>query len=66
MHMYTKGILAEQKSYGFKNFEKLEVRNFFSKITAGRTVFNFSIKTSCFELVFSLFQEKIDNFLRFL
>ena len=31
MYIYTKGIDAQQKSYGFKNFEKLEVRNFFSK-----------------------------------
>ena len=40
-----KGIFAKQKSYGFKNFHKLEVENFFFKITAGRTVFNFSYKT---------------------
>ena len=36
-----KGNFAEQKSYRFKNFEKLEVQNFFVKITAGRTVFIF-------------------------
>ena len=29
--MYTKGIVAQQKSYGFKNFVKFEVENFFSK-----------------------------------
>ena len=29
MYIYTKGIVAQQKSYGFKNFEKLEVRIFF-------------------------------------
>ena len=45
MYMYAKGILAEQKSYGFKNLVKLEVRIFFFKITAGRTVFNFPCKT---------------------
>ena len=45
MYMYTKGIIAEQKSYGFKNLVKLEVGIFFFKITAGRTVFNFSCKT---------------------
>ena len=57
-----KGKFAEQKSYGFKNFEKLEVQIFFL-ITAGRTVFNFSCQTSDFELVFSLFEEKNENFL---
>ena len=46
--MYAQGIVAQQKSYGFENFEKLDVRNFFFKITAGRTVFNFSCKTSFF------------------
>ena len=58
-----KGKFAEQKSYGFKNFEKLEVQIFFFKITAGRTVFNFSCQTSGFELVFSLFKQKNDTFL---
>ena len=48
MYMYAKGIVAQQKFYGFKNYEKLEVQNFFFKIKAGRTVFNFSIKTSFF------------------
>ena len=56
MYMYAKGIVAKQKSYGFKNFVKLEVENFFFEITAGRTVFNFSNKTSCFAPVFSLFE----------
>ena len=45
MYMYAKGILAEQKSSGFKNLVKLEVRILFFKITAGRTVYNFSYKT---------------------
>ena len=31
-------------------------QDFFFKITAGRTLFNFSMKTSSFELVFSLFE----------
>ena len=56
LFFYAKGILAKQKSYGFKIFEKLEVGIIFFKITAVRTVFNFSIKTSCFVLVFSLFE----------
>ena len=29
MDMYTKGIIAEQKSYGFKNLVELGVENFF-------------------------------------
>ena len=45
MYMYTKGIIAEQKSYGFKNLVKLGVENINFKITIGRTVFNFSYKT---------------------
>ena len=57
MYMCAKGILAQQKSYGFQNFEKLEVGIFFFfKITAGKTVFNFSCKTSGFDLVFALFE----------
>ena len=52
MYMYAKGIVAQQKSYRFKNFEKLEGGIFFFKITAGSTVFNFSCKTLCFGLVF--------------
>ena len=31
MYIYTKEIGAQQKSYGFKSFVKLEVENFFSK-----------------------------------
>ena len=45
MYIYTKGIVAQQKSYGFKNLVKLEVGIFFFKITAGRTIFGFSSKT---------------------
>ena len=56
IYIYVKGKFAEQKSYGFKNFVKLEVDNFFFEIKAGRTVFNFLNKTSCFSLVFSLFE----------
>ena len=48
MCVYTKGIIAEQKSYGFKNLVKLGVENFFFKIPIGRTVFIFSCKTSRF------------------
>ena len=58
MYMYAKGIVAQQKSYGFSNFKKLEVGIFFFKIKAGRTVFNFSCKTSGFGPVFSLFEKK--------
>ena len=39
---------AEEFSYGFKNLVKLGVENFFFKIYMGRTVFNFSCKTSVF------------------
>ena len=39
-----------QKNFlmGLKNLVKLGVENFFFKIPIGRTVFNFSCKTSCF------------------
>ena len=49
-------ICAQQKSYGFKNLVKLEVeiKNF--KITMGRTVFNFSCKTSVFAGMGALFE----------
>ena len=47
---------AEQNPYGFKNWVKLGVRRKNFKITAGRTVFKFSYKTSGFALVFSLFE----------
>ena len=49
---------AEQNPYGFKNLMKLGVREKIFEITAGRTVFNFSCKTSVFGAVFSLFEKK--------
>ena len=54
LYLYE-GIIAQQKYYGFLKYLKLEIRIFFFKIKAGRMVFNFSCKTSDFELVFSLF-----------
>ena len=45
MYMYAKGIVAQKKSYGFKNLEKLEVRIFFFKIKAVRMIFELSSKT---------------------
>ena len=56
MYMYTKGIIAEQKSYGFKNLVKLGIENINFKITLGRTVFNFSYKTSVFAGLGALFE----------
>ena len=44
MYIYTEGIVAKQKSYGFKNFKKLEVEIYFFKIKAGRTVLIFHAK----------------------
>ena len=54
--MYTKAIVAQQKCYGFKNLVKLGVENINFKITLGRTVFNFSYKTSVFEGLGALFE----------
>jgi len=54
--MYTKEIIAQQKSYGFKNLVKLGVENINFKITIGRTVFNFSYKTSVFAGLGALFE----------
>ena len=56
MYMQTKGIFAEQKSYGFKNLVKLGVEIINFKITIGRTVFNFSCKTSVFAGLGALFE----------
>ena len=39
MYTYAKGIVAQQKPYGSSNFKKLEVGNFFFKITDGKTGF---------------------------
>ena len=64
--MFVQKEFWHNKSFmGFKILRSLR-SGFFFQNTADRTVFNFSIKTSCFEPVFSLFEEKIDNFLRFL
>ena len=46
--MYRKGIVAEQKSYGFKNLVKLETVPMKIKIPLCTTVFGFSSKTSFF------------------
>ena len=56
VQLYTKEILAEQKSYGFKNLVKLGVEIINFKITIGRTVFNFSCKTSVFAGMGALFE----------
>ena len=42
--------------YGFKNLVKLGVEIFFFKISMGRTVFNFSCKTSVFAGMGALFE----------
>ena len=55
MYMYTKGILAQQKSYWFKNLVKLESVPIKIKIPIGRTVFGFSSKTSLFGGLGALF-----------
>ena len=55
MYKYTKGIVAQQKFYGFKNLVKLEVENFFFKIFCCRTSFGFSSKTSKNKRRFCLF-----------
>ena len=57
--MYTKGIVAQQKSYGFKSLVKLGVENINFKITKGRTDFNFSSKTSVFAGLGALFEKKM-------
>ena len=65
MHYLAYGYSrAGQNFYGFKNLMKLGVGIFFFKIPRGRTVFNFSCKTSVFGAVFSLFEKKIKK-LRF-
>ena len=53
--MYAKGIVAQQKSYGFKNLVKLETVPIKIKIPIGRTVFGFSSKTSFFAGLGALF-----------
>ena len=45
---FYNGKKCRKFSYGFKNLVKLEVENFFFKIPIGRTIFNFSCKTSRF------------------
>ena len=47
--------------YGFKNLLKLEVEIINFKITIGRTVFNFSCKTSVFAGLDALLEYKNDN-----
>ena len=49
---------AENFFYWYKNLVKLVGQGKKFKINAGRTVFNFSCKTSGFVLVFSLFEKK--------
>ena len=56
MYNYPKAIVAQQKSYGFKNLVKLGVEHINFKITIGRTVFNFSCKTSFFAGMGALFE----------
>ena len=65
MYMYIKGIVAQQKSYGFKNLVKLEVARTKIKIPLGRTVFGFSSKTSFFAGLGALFGTFLFNFLSF-
>ena len=48
MYMYAKGIVAEQKSYGFKNLVKLDIVILKIKIPPCTTLFSFSCKTSFF------------------
>ena len=55
MYIYKRNPCRTKVLWVLK-FGEVGGRDFFFKITAGRTVFNFSCKTSCFELVFSLFE----------
>ena len=52
-------------SYGFKSSVKLGVEIIFFKIPIGRTVFNFSCKTSVFAGMDAHFEYKNDNYSRF-
>ena len=56
LNFYIGKKSAEKFSYGFKNLVKLGVENFFFKIPIGRTVFNFSCKTSVFAGLDALFE----------
>ena len=57
-YIYSKGIVAQQKSYGFKSLVKLGVENINFKITISRTVFNFSCKTSVFQWLRAFLSKK--------
>ena len=48
IQIFTKGLCAEQKFYGFKNLVKLETVPMKTKILLCTTVFGFSSKTSFF------------------
>ena len=48
MYMYTKVIVAEEKSYGFNNLVKLDTVPMKIKIPSCTTLFGISSKTSCF------------------
>ena len=56
IYLYTKGIVAQQKFYGFKILVKLGIEKINFKITIGRTVFNFSCKISFFAGLGALFE----------
>ena len=64
MYNFTKEIVAQQKSYGFKNFEKLEVQIFFffKSQQVGRFLISHA-KLQILNWFFSLFEEKNENFL---
>ena len=48
MYMYTNGIVAEQKSYGFNNFVKLETVPMKFKIPVCTMLFDFFVQNLIF------------------
>merc|ERR1712116_25760 len=60
LNCYIGKKVHKKFSYGFKNLVKLGVGIFFFKIPIGRTIFNFSCKTS----VFGFSIKKNPNFFR--